>query len=255
MIRAKRNIAYLLSMTLILTSLPTRIFAQEGVTIPNSSTLLNAVESTTSSSLELETTPPGALQIIPNKYVGDGYEVEFKITNRWPGGFNGEFIVTNTGEEVIENWALELDFNHDITQIWNASIKNHDGTTYVLKNLGYNQDIKVGESINIGFQAEWEDIINAPSKYDLLGTKAEASDEEYAIDFKVTSDWGSAFNGEISITNNGEEAIEDWTLEFDFDKNIERFWTAEILEHESEHYVIKNAGYNANIEPGQTLKL
>ena len=179
----------------------------------------------------------------------------FKVQNKWNGKFNGEFVIKNTGREAIENWSLQLDFDHAITQMWNADIKSHDGNKYILKNLEYTQDIRVGESIAIGFEAEWEDSIQAPAKYELLGTKAEASDEEYAIDFKVTSDWGSAFNGEISITNNAEETIEDWTLKFDFDKNIERFWTAEILEHEGDHYVIKNAGYNANIEPGQTLRL
>lgn len=91
--------------------------------------------------------------------------------------------------------------------------------------------------------------------YDLLIVKQEVGDTDYTIDFKVMSDWGQAFNGEINITNNTEEVIEDWTLEFDFDRNIERFWTAEMVEHEGEHYIVKNAEYNANIAPGQTITL
>ncbi len=255
MIRAKRNIAYLLSMTLILTSLPTRIFAQEGSTIPNSSTLLNNVESTTSSSLELETTTPGALEIIPNKYVGDGYEVEFKVTNRWPGGFNGEFIVTNTGEKDIENWTLQYEFEHKITNIWNAKIITHENNTYIIKNEGYNQDIAVGNSITIGFQGLYEKEIKAPRKYDLLVVEKEASNEDYTVIYKLINDWGQGYNAEISITNNGDEPIEDWSLEFDFDTKIDRFYTAEILEYEGDHYVIKNLGYNANIKPGETINL
>ena len=42
----------------------------------------------------------------------------------------------------------------------------------------------------------------------------EVEETDYTIKFKVTSDWGQAFNGEISITNNTEETIEDWMLEF-----------------------------------------
>ena len=139
--------------------------------------------------------------------------------------------------------------------MWNAQIVTHEANSYIIKNQGYNQDIAPDSSVNIGFQANWNDNIKTPKSYDLLIAKQEVGDTDYTIDFKVTGDWGQAFTGEISITNNTEETIEDWTLEFDFDKNIERFWTAEIVEHEGEHYVIKNAGYNANIAPGQTITL
>ena len=247
----KKRIAQVMAMSIMLTNMPAQATTPPNVL--NENYAVNMYKSTTSGGLQI-TTPP-SIELKPVTYIGENYEVTFRIQSKWDGKFNSEFIIKNTGKNDIENWALELDFDHNITQIWNAGIKEHDGNNYVLKNLGYNQDIKSGESVSIGFQAEWKESIKAPEKYELLGTKTEASDEKYAIDFKVTSDWGSAFNGEISITNNGEESIEDWTLEFDFDKNIERFWTAEILEHEAEHYVIKNAGYNANIEPGHTLRL
>ena len=74
-------------------------------------------------------------------------------------------------------------------------------------------------------------------------------------DTYFTSDWKSAFNGEIRIKNISDEPIEDWQLEFDFDKNITRFWVADIISHKGNHYVIKNKGYNANIQPGKTLVL
>ena len=81
------------------------------------------------------------------------------------------------------------------------------------------------------------------------------ANDSYEISFKVTSDWKSAFNGEIRIKNVSEVTIEDWKLEFDFDHKIDRFWTAEILKQEGNHYYIKNAGYNANIKPGETVVL
>ena len=52
----KRNTAYLLSAMLILTSFPTRIFAQEQLTQSVLSTLLNTIKSTTSTGLEVEIT-------------------------------------------------------------------------------------------------------------------------------------------------------------------------------------------------------
>ncbi len=241
----KRVLAYLLTLTLAMTSLPTQLFAQDTINTPVPISAL----------VDTQTTTPGAIQINPNKYVGDGYEVEFKVINQWPGAFQGEFVLTNTSNQPLENWTLKYDFEHEITNMWNAQIVTHEAYSYIIKNQGYNQDIAPGSSVNIGFQANWNDEIKAPESYDLLIAKQEVGDTDYTIDFKVTGDWGQAFNGEISITNNTEETIEDWTLEFDFDRNIERFWTAEIVEHEGEHYVIKNVGYNANIAPGQTITL
>ncbi len=241
----KRILAYLLTFTLAMTSLPIQLFAQTTNDLPLHMSAL----------VDTQTTTPGAIQINPAKYVGDGYEVEFKVTNQWPGSFNGEFMLTNTSNVPLENWTLAFDFEHEITNMWNAQIVTHEANSYIIKNQGYNQDIAPGSSVNIGFQASWNDEIKVPESYDLLIAKQEVGNTDYTIDFKVTSDWGQAFNGEISITNNTEETIEDWTLEFDFDKNIERFWTAEIVEHEGEHYIIKNAGYNANIASGQTITL
>ncbi len=64
----------------------------------------------------------------------------------------------------------------------------------------------------------------------------------FEAEFKVVSKWPGAFNGIISIKNNTDKTIEDWTLEFDFDRNLQQFWTAQIESHEGNHYVIKNAG-------------
>lgn len=241
----KRVLAYLLTLTLAMTSLPTQLFAQDTINTPVPISAL----------VDTQTTTPGAIQINPNKYVGDGYEVEFKVVNKWPGAFQGEFVLTNTSDQPLENWTLKFDFEHEITNMWNAQIVTHEANSYIIKNMGHNQDIAPGSSVNIGFQANWNDEIKVPQSYDLLIAKQEVGDTDYTIDFKVTGDWGQAFNGEISITNNTEETIEDWTLEFDFDRNIERLWTAEIVEHDVNHYVIKNAGYNANIAPGQTITL
>lgn len=243
--RKRKIIAYLLSMALMLTSLPVQLFSQTTNDLPLPMSTL----------VDTQTTTPGAIQINPNKYIGDGYEVEFKVTNQWTGAFNGEFVLTNTSDKPLENWTLTFDFEHEITNIWGAQIISHEGNAYIIKNATYNQDIAIGESVTIGFSANWDDEIKVPESYDLLIVKQEVGDTDYTIDFKVTGDWGQAFNGEISITNNTEKAIEDWTLEFDFDREITSFWTASIEEHKDEHYVIKNAGYNANIGPGQTIIL
>lgn len=191
-----------------------------------------------------------------NAFQGENFKVSFDVTSKWNTAFNANITITNTSDTLIDNWAVQFDMPYEITNIWKGVIDSNESGTYIIKNAGYNQDINPGSSVCFGFTAKTtEENIVYPASYKLLGTQTLAASDTYEISFKVTSDWQSAFNGEIKIKNISEEPIEDWQLEFDFEKNITRFWTADMISHEGNHYVIKNKGYNANIQPGKTLVL
>ena len=248
--RKKRGIiAYVLSLLMIVTSLPTQTFAESS---------RNALHEEISiiNGLEQQVTTSAGLQINEQtKYVGNGYEVSFKVTNKWDGAFNGEISITNTSNEIIENWGLVFDFQHEITNMWNAQVTKHENTSYSIKNMGWNQDIAVGQSITIGFQAHYQDAIIAPSSYMINSKKQKVDASCYRANLAITNYWGNGYNGEIIIENLSKSTIEDWSLEFDFEGSINNFWTADIIEHTDDHYVIKNRGYNANILAGQSIKL
>lgn len=194
-------------------------------------------------------------EILQTSYVGDGYEVSAKVTSKWTGAFNAEFIIKNTSDKVIDNWAIQFNMSQEITNIWNGAINYHEDDNYIIKNVGSNQDIGIGESISFGFSANAESEIVLPNEFTLLGFEEEVKEENFDIEFRVTSDWGEAFNGEISIKNKSDETIEDWKLQFEFDRQIKELWNAQIIEQSDNHYYIKNAGYNANIKPGETITL
>ena len=63
-----------------------------------------------------------------------------------------------------------------------------------------------------------------------------------AAQYKTTSDWGSGFNGEITISS--AQTLNDWTLEFDFDRKINNIWDAKIVSRTGNHYVVTSAGWN-----------
>lgn len=188
-------------------------------------------------------------------YDGDGYTVTFRVTSQWSGAFNADVTITNTSDKVIDNWALGFAMPYEITKIWNGVIHSKDNGLYVIKNADSKQDIAIGKSAKFGFSAKVDGELVLPSSYDMLCSEEMVDEGAYEVSFKTTSDWKSAFNGEIRIKNISEVTIEDWKLEFDIDHNIDRFWTAEIIKQEGNHYSIKNAGYNANIKPGETVVL
>ncbi|MDD5936012.1 MAG: cellulose binding domain-containing protein [Clostridiales bacterium] len=188
-------------------------------------------------------------------FIGEGFEVRYEVTSSWPGAFNTQLTITNTSDNVIDNWAISFHMPYEITDLWNGMILSNENGIYTIKNCGYNQDINVGESINFGFTGHVEGDFVLPDSFIIKSFEKETDIDDITFTFHVDQDWKSGFNGTITIRNNTEKAIEDWSLEFDFDHQINDFWTAEIISAEKNHYLIKNRGYNANIQPGECVSL
>lgn len=180
----------------------------------------------------------------------------FRVITHWNAGFTGTITLTNTTDEVIHNWMVAFDLPYEITNLWNGVITSHENGVYTVENAGYNREIPPGESVTFGFCANAEtETITEPTYYTLIEKPAKTVDQGYEIAYKVNSDWGTAFTGQIEISNVSSREMLDWTLEFDCNHNIHRFWNAEIISHKGNHYVITNKGYNAAIGAGQTLML
>ena len=70
--------------------------------------------------------------------------------------------------------------------------------------------------------------------------------------FEVTSDWGSGFGGQITITNNQSTPINNWQLAFTWDRAITSIWDATSA-RTGNQYLIMNAGWNATIPAGGSV--
>lgn len=188
-----------------------------------------------------------------NKII-EGFDVAFEISDSWSCGYNAKIRVENKTNDVIDNWKLAFEYDGEISNIWNAEILSHEGNVYTIKNVGWNQDIEPGQIIEFGISGQ-EDFVSEPTEYVLMGGLAEETDTDYDISVQICDDWGGGCNGNITITNKSDSAIEDWVLEFDFGAELTSIWNADIVSHEGSHYIIKNAQYNANIQPGQSVSV
>jgi hypothetical protein len=72
-----------------------------------------------------------------------------------------------------------------------------------------------------------------------------------ALAYTVTSNWGSGFNGAMTVTA-GSSGLTSWTVEFDSTANITNIWNATIVSHVGNHYVVSNAAYNGQVGAGQS---
>ncbi|MEM9485042.1 MAG: cellulose-binding domain-containing protein, partial [Cyanobacteria bacterium P01_F01_bin.116] len=73
------------------------------------------------------------------------------------------------------------------------------------------------------------------------------------LNFSIVNDWEDGFTGNLSITNSGTAAINNWTIEFDGPFEITNLWNGEIVSQNENRYVIRNAAWNSTIQPNETI--
>lgn len=80
------------------------------------------------------------------------YTYDFTKTSSWNSGFIGNLIVNNLGSSRIEDWIIEFDYPGEISRFYDAIILSHIGNHYVIKNVGYNANIKAQQTMTLLFQ-------------------------------------------------------------------------------------------------------
>lgn len=193
-------------------------------------------------------------QIVPEGsiYEADGYSIKTIITDYWSHSYNIRIEITNNSNAAIHNWGLLYTTEDAILNLYNAQEMEYDGEEHFFKNLGWNQDIPVGESISFGYTAEYDEIPHVPTDFKLVSIPNEVTAERYRVSYMVVQEWDTGAQAEILIENISDSDIEDWTLEFDTETEITQLWNAQILSHEGTHYIIRNLDDSQNIKAGET---
>lgn len=73
------------------------------------------------------------------------------------------------------------------------------------------------------------------------------------ITFTLSSYWSGAYNANIHIENISDEIIDYWQLKFDFAQEITSIWNGVIAENADGYVTVKNAGWNQDINPGESV--
>ena len=225
-------------------------------------------------SLSPESLEPRALLAV----VVPGYEV----TQDWGSGFQGAVTLENQDTESVENWTVSFDYAADISSIWDAKVVSRDGDRYTVSNAGWNGTLTPGATVSFGFVGSGDST--APTNYTLNGESLDSpasgdspttdpgttpdggtvpgdggSDSDAPLTppevgvsttFRVVSDWGTGFTGDVVLSNDGTTAVADWRVQFDFAGEISSLWNGEIESHTGTTYVVKGAGWNADLAVG-----
>ncbi len=94
----------------------------------------------------------------------------FEVTSDWGTGFGGQITIVNTSSTPINNWTLGFTWDRSITQIWDATIGSHSGSTYTIDNGGWNSTIPAQGSVSFGFNGSTGNVgTDVPTNYVLNG--------------------------------------------------------------------------------------
>lgn len=186
-------------------------------------------------------------------FTGSDFEVRFEISSIWDKGYIGNVCIKNIGPNVIENWELSYQSFDEYTNIWNATVDYRGAKYYNIKNAGHNQNIKPGDMVSYGFQASFNgENPDIPDKYSLIGDHLIVSTNDCVPKFEIVNSWNNGCIMNVSLYNNSDNNIEDWSLDCTFDFTIDNIWRALISDKRENRYTFKNCEYNSVIKPGET---
>ncbi|MEE2796613.1 MAG: cellulose binding domain-containing protein, partial [Planctomycetota bacterium] len=100
---------------------------------------------------------------------------------------------------------------------------------------------------------QWRKRRAAREQYNPESLEQRAMMAVVAPAYEVCQDWGSGFQAGIELQNLDVEAVNDWTISFDYGADITSIWDATIVAREGDRYTIANAGWNADLEAGRSV--
>ncbi|MFZ4484404.1 MAG: glycoside hydrolase family 9 protein [Chthoniobacterales bacterium] len=80
--------------------------------------------------------------------------------------------------------------------------------------------------------------------------------DEIVVRFCLTNDWGSGFQGDVTMVNKTDRTLPGWTLAFDLDQEITSVYSARVASRAGRRYTLDGApfSWNSAIPPRGTVK-
>ncbi len=79
--------------------------------------------------------------------------------------------------------------------------------------------------------------------------------DDIKYEYKIISDWGSGFQGQIVVENNSSRAYKSWRLTFDYNSNITDLWGAELVSQSANKITVKHPSWDLNLAPGEKITI
>ncbi|GIE97370.1 cellulose binding domain-containing protein [Paractinoplanes rishiriensis] len=118
--------------------------------------------------LAVSTVGAGLVLVATRADAAAGCQVNYTVSNSWPGGFGVAVDVTNLGDP-INGWTLTFAFpgSQTISSLWNGSV-TQSGANVSVKDAGWNGSLATNASTSFGFNGSGDAA--TPASFSLNGT-------------------------------------------------------------------------------------
>ncbi|GAA2765168.1 cellulase family glycosylhydrolase [Streptomyces paradoxus] len=102
--------------------------------------------------------------------------VGYRVTGSWPGGFQGEIVLRNTGTSAINGWTLRWTFpdSQRISNLWGGTA-TQSGSEVSVAAASYTATIPASGSVTLGFTATRPAANPSPTAFTLNGSDCSVS--------------------------------------------------------------------------------
>ncbi len=102
---------------------------------------------------------------------GTACSVGYRVTGEWPGGFQGEITIRNTGTAAVNGWTLGFTFpsGQTVTNMWGGTPTQNGGAVSVAA-ASYTSAVPVNGTVTVGFTGSRGAANTAPAAFTLNGT-------------------------------------------------------------------------------------
>nr|WBO78606.1 cellulase family glycosylhydrolase [Streptomyces sp. SBE_14.2] len=96
--------------------------------------------------------------------------VAYRVTNEWPGGFQADLTIRNTGTTPVNGWTLSFAFpdGQTVTNMWGGT-PAQTGATVTVASAPWTSTIPAAGSVSVGFTGTKNATNGSPSTFTLNG--------------------------------------------------------------------------------------
>ncbi|MDX3582379.1 cellulase family glycosylhydrolase [Streptomyces europaeiscabiei] len=96
--------------------------------------------------------------------------IGYRVTGEWPGGFQGEVVIRNTGTSAVDGWTLRWTFpdSQRVSSLWGGTVAQ-SGAAVTVTAAAYTANIPAAGSVTLGFTATRGSANPAPTAFTLNG--------------------------------------------------------------------------------------
>ncbi|WP_247196911.1 cellulase family glycosylhydrolase [Streptomyces sp. GESEQ-35] len=101
---------------------------------------------------------------------GVGCTVGYRAVSEWPGGFQGEIVIRNTGAVALSGWTLAFTFpdGQTVTHMWGGTPAQAGGAVTVTP-VSYTSTIPAAGAVTVGFTGAKGATNTAPTSFSING--------------------------------------------------------------------------------------